>query len=204
MTAMRDKLILTDCDGVLLDWEFGFSDWMRRKGYVQTGHHLGKYDISERYELLTKASSKALVREFNNSAEMLSLSPLHSSIKYIKKLNEEHGFVFHMISSQTDNKAAQKLRIMNLENVFGKHVFTQHTILGCGDDKNEALEPYRDTGCYWLEDKPANAQVGHEIGLRSILVSHHYNKVHDFIGSSIPRLNWKEIYELISENQYSD
>jgi beta-phosphoglucomutase-like phosphatase (HAD superfamily) len=204
MTAMRDKLILTDCDGVLLDWEFGFSDWMRRKGYVQTGHHLGKYAIEERYDGLTKSGSKTLVREFNNSAEMLSLSPLHSSIKYIKKLNEEHGFVFHMISSQTDNKAAQKLRIMNLENVFGKHVFTQHTILGCGDDKNEALEPYRDTGCYWLEDKPANAQVGHEIGLRSILVSHHYNKVHDFIGSAIPRLNWKEIYELISENQYSD
>ena len=204
MTAICDKLILTDCDGVILDWEFGFTDWMRRKGYHlsenEFENYLGKYAINERYGELTKSGAKTLVREFNNSAEMLSLSPLHSSIKYIKKLNEEHGYVFHMISSQTDNKAAQKLRIMNLENVFGKHVFTEHTILGCGDDKDGALEPYRDTGCYWLEDKPANAQVGHEIGLRSILVSHHYNKVHDFIGSSIPRLNWKEIYEMITSD----
>ena len=199
MTAICDKLILTDCDGVLLDWEYGFSDWMRRKGYHLSKNYLGKYAIEERYDGLTKSGAKTLVREYNNSAEMLSLSPLSSSIKYIKKLNEEHGFVFHMISSQTDNKAAQKLRIMNLENLFGKHVFTQHTILDCGDNKNKALEPYRDTGCYWSEDKLANAQVGHEIGLRSILIYHHYNR---FIGSSIPRLNWKQIYELISENQY--
>ena len=83
MTAMRDKLILTDCDGVLLDWEFGFTDWMRRKGYHLSEHYLGKYAIEERYDGLTKSGAKTLVREFNNSAEMLSLSPLSSSIKYI-------------------------------------------------------------------------------------------------------------------------
>ena len=36
----RDKVILTDCDGVLLNWEYAFITWMKRHGYseVENGH----------------------------------------------------------------------------------------------------------------------------------------------------------------------
>ena len=31
---MYNKLILTDADGVLLDWEYAFNIWMTEKGYT--------------------------------------------------------------------------------------------------------------------------------------------------------------------------
>ena len=27
---LKNKVILTDCDGVLIDWTYGFHDWMKR------------------------------------------------------------------------------------------------------------------------------------------------------------------------------
>ena len=39
------KKIITDCDGVLLDWAFAFDVWMREQGYFRlpnTDHHFLK------------------------------------------------------------------------------------------------------------------------------------------------------------------
>ena len=47
--SMRDKLILTDCDGVMLDWMYSFDQWMKRHGYrIQNA---GEYDIGKKYEV---------------------------------------------------------------------------------------------------------------------------------------------------------
>ena len=31
----KDKIILTDIDGVILDWEEGFSVWMEHQGFTK-------------------------------------------------------------------------------------------------------------------------------------------------------------------------
>ena len=48
---------------------------------------------------------------------------------------------------------------MNLEKLFGETVFEKYIILGCGDDKDEALAPYKGTEFYWIEDKVENAAL---------------------------------------------
>ena len=107
-----------------------------------------------------------------------------------------HGYKFHCITSLSSNKYAQKLRIQNLELLFGDNLFDEYVILGCGDDKDDALEPYRDSECFWVEDKVANAELGVELGLKSILVGHTHNA--DYNGD-IPRYQrWKDIYKHIS------
>ena len=74
---MKDKIILTDCDGVCLDWEAGFTDWMNiNKGYKVV--ESGVYDIAVMYGI-EKAEGKRLIREFNNSAWMSSLHALRDS-----------------------------------------------------------------------------------------------------------------------------
>jgi hypothetical protein len=119
-------------------------------------------------------------------------------VYYMKRLNMFHGYRFHCITSLSTNKYAQKLRIQNLELLFGDNLFDDYIILGCGDDKDEALEPYRDTECWWIEDKPKNAKLGEAIGLNSILVAHEHNKDYD---GDIPRYwKWKEIYNHIVGN----
>jgi hypothetical protein len=63
----------------------------------------------------------------------------------------------------------------NLNNVFGKGVVKKLVCLDTGADKHEALEEYKDSGLYWLEDKTENAECGLEFGLKSVLISHGHN-----------------------------
>jgi len=190
------KLILVDADGVLLDWEWAFSVWMEEHGFVKTEGSQFIYDIGKRYGIDHEQGRK-LIKIFNESAAIGFLPPLRDAMYYVKRLHEEHGYVFHCITSLSLDTNAGKLREMNLRKLFGKTAFERIVCLETGADKNEALEPYRDSGCYWLEDKPENAEVGHELGLRSILVEHGHNMNH--VNEQIPVVkNWREIYEIIT------
>ena len=123
------------------------------------------------------------------------IPPLRDAIHYVKKLHEEHGYVFHTCTSLHHNPEAQKLRIMNLEKLFGETVFAKHTILGCGDDKDEALEQYRNSGYVWVEDKVENAIVGAELGLESLVMEHGFNMNDE--GPFTLVKDWKDIYETL-------
>jgi FMN phosphatase YigB (HAD superfamily) len=190
------SLILVDADGVLLDWEWAFSVWMEEHGFVKTEGSQFIYDIGKRYGIDHEQGRK-LIKIFNESAAIGFLPPLRDAMYYVKRLHEEHGYVFHCITSLSLDANAGKLREMNLRKLFGKTAFEKITCLETGADKNEALEPYRDSGCWWIEDKPENAEVGHELGLRSILVEHGHNMNH--VNEQIPVVkNWREIYAIIT------
>ena len=193
--AIPEKTILVDCDGVLLDWEYAFHAWMTRHGYEMCQDGFNMYKIHERYEL-EKPEAKRLVRMFNESAWIRKLPPLRDAVKYVKKLHEEHGYVFHAITSLSDDPYSQHLRTKNLRELFGETVFEKYTYLDTGADKDEALEEYRDCGCYWVEDKPENALVGRNVGLEPILMGHKHNDGANFEGCTRVN-NWKEIYDLI-------
>jgi hypothetical protein len=192
---MEDKIILVDADGVLLNWEFAFDIWMNEHGHKKQPGFQFKYDIGKRYGIEKKVGKK-LIKTFNESAAVGFLPPLRDAIHYVKKLHQEHGYVFRCITSLSLDKNAQKLRRMNLEKLFGETVFEEIVCLDTGADKDGALERYRDSGYYWIEDKIDNAEVGKSIGLRSILVEHGHNMSYD---GDIPLVkNWREIYEIIT------
>ena len=192
---MNQKIILTDADGVLLDWEYAFSVWMEQHGFQTQEDHQFKYDIGKRYGI-EKDQAKKLIKIFNESAHMGFLPPLRDAMFYVKRLHEEHGYVFHCITSMSADENAQELRKMNLSKLFGKTAFTKFIILDTGADKDEALEKYRDKGYWWIEDKITNAVAGHDRGLKTLLMEHGHNM--DFDHVDIPRVrNWKEIYEKI-------
>ena len=193
---MKDKAILVDCDGVLLDWEYAFDQWMKRHGYKisQTGEYLMniKYGIE-------KKESKRLIRMFNESATIRKLPPLRDAIKYVKKLHEEHGYIFHAITSLSNDQYAQHLRSKNLRELFGETAFERYVYLDTGADKDEALAEYAGTECWWCEDKPENALVGAGVGLNSILMNHQHNQSFDDAKYNVTRVNnWKEIYNIIT------
>lgn len=194
--TIADKVILVDVDGVLLDWEYAFTGWMQKHNYqIQEGME-DQYDMTLRYGLKVEDKER-IVRMFNESAWIRKLPPLRDAIKYVRKLHEEHGYVFRVISSLSDCYYSQHLRTKNLIEMFGPSVFENFTYLDTGADKDEALAPYAETGCYWVEDKPQNANLGDDLGLESILVNHHHNEnanVSPFVNRAN---NWKEIYELI-------
>lgn len=193
---LSEKLILVDCDGVLVDWQYGFFRWMREKGYEPVVTN--EYDIAKTFNL-PKDQAKALVRHFNESAAMGWLPQFRDSIKYVRKLHEDHGYVFHCITSLSLDEYAGRLRRKNLEALFGKTVFEKVECLDCGADKDEALLPYKDSGCVFIEDKPENAIAGVNAGLESILITHDHNLKFDNNSHGITRVKyWKEIYEMLT------
>lgn len=188
---MNDKVILTDVDGVLLNWEYAFNVWMKTQGYDRPS--MTDYDMSLRYQI-NKPEMKKLVRLFNQSAVIGFLPPLRDAIHYVRKLHEKHGYVFHVITSLSLDRSAQQLRTMNLQKLFGETVFDRFVYLDTGADKDEALAEYRGTGYLWIEDKPENALVGSQMDLDSILIEHGHNMNDD----RFPLMkNWKDVYEYI-------
>jgi len=185
-------IILTDVDGVLLSWVHSFEWWMKRKGYKKKEL---SYYIDKQYGI-SKKQAKVLVEHFCESAAIGFLPPLRDAIKYVRKFHEEHGAVFHAITSFGEERYAMQLREQNLKRVFGENVFERIHCLPCGADKNEALKRYQGSGWIWVEDKTENANLGAEMGLQSFLMSHQYNW-NQPLDDRVTRVDtWKEIYEI--------
>jgi hypothetical protein len=190
---IMDKVILTDVDGVLLNWEYAFNVWMQRHGY-RLGKNANSYDMGERYDLNDK-KKRELVKFFNESAAIGYLPPLRDAIHYVRKLHEKHGYVFHVLTALSDDHQAQDLRRQNLQKLFGETVFEKFIYCNTGADKDEILEPYTDSGLIWIEDKVENAELGLKLGLESILIEHGHN-MHC---KDIPLMkDWKAVYEYVA------
>ena len=186
-----DKVILTDCDGVLMNWEYAFNVWIQRQGFKMVKGGENHYDMGLRYGLPSDAK-KALVKTFNESAAIGFLPPLRDAMYYVDLLHRKHGYVFHMLTSLSLDPAAQELRIQNTKKLFGETAFEKFVFADCGADKDDILAPYKDTGYYWIEDKVENAELGWSLGLESIVMEHGHN-MND---KRFPTMkNWKEIYE---------
>ena len=190
---MKNKVILTDCDGVILDWVYAFDQWMLRHDYKIIDN--SQYQMDLKYSLDPK-EAKRLVRMFNESAAIRKLPPLRDAIKYIRKLHEEHGYIFHAITSLSTDQYACHLRTKNLRELFGDTAFEKYVYLDTGADKDDELVKYQGTGCWWIEDKPENADCGLRFGLNSVLINHNFNQ--NYTGNAKTVQNWKEIYNLVT------
>ena len=192
----KDKIILTDCDGVVLDWEEGFSIWMEHHGHSKVEGYQYVNSIGDRYGL-TKEQGNKLVKQFNESAAIGFLPPLRDAQYFVKKLHEQHQYKFIAITSLSLDPYAKYLRERNLKKLFGD-AFIDVICLDTGADKDTILEEYgqKYPGNYWVEDKPENVNWGIDAGLNGILVEHGHNL--DYKGNATIVKNWQEIYSIIT------
>ena len=203
-----DRIILTDVDGVLLEWESHFTEWMLQRNYYDDQQQRvypykllpdkqNTYEMADRFGLSIIEIRKE-IREFNKSAWMGTQCPMPDSQTWVKLLAAE-GWTFIPITSQTSDIPAQQLRKKRLGELFGDHIFKNYHILDTGSDKDSVLAEFHNTGLYFIEDKPKNALTGLKYGVRPILIDHPYNR--DFQHPDIIRVNnWKQIHELLHED----
>jgi len=193
---ISNRIILTDVDGVLLEWEFHFTKWMVSRGYKLKDNFVSEYDMQKRFEDNT-VDIKVKIREFNRSAWMSTQPPMPDSQTWVKLLHAE-GWTFIPITSQTSDIPAQELRKRRLEELFGKNVFQNYFIFDTGSGKDSALTEFHGTGLWWVEDKWTNALAGLKFGLKPLFINHAYNQ--EYSHPDITRVNnWQEIHKIVSK-----
>jgi hypothetical protein len=189
-----NKTILTDCDGVLLDWEKGFDRWIQRQGYQFNPVYKSYYSINQRYGI-PHGKGMELVEKFNHGSDFEQLEPWRDSVEYVKRLAGE-GWKFVVITTAGTHPWTHGLRWTNLINVFGEGVFESLHVLPIHGDKGDVLGNYKDSGLYWIEDKPSNAELGFKYGLKPLLMVADYNENY---ANKITKVdNWKEIYKIVT------
>ncbi len=189
---MENKLILADCDGVLLHWEWYFDRWMSKHGYTKRIHDA--YSTSQAYNI-SEERGEQLVRMFNETVYAGNLPPLRDAVKYVRKLHEEYGCIIHVISSISGEAEIAEARKRNLHNVFGSSVFYKITCLDDSISKLVALNEYAGSKAIWVEDVVANYKLGETLDLHPVLITQSYNAYADV---SDRVYGWKSIYELVT------
>lgn len=188
-----DKIILTDVDGVLLNWHGLFRRWMTEKGFVEDTTQTS-YSLAKRYNL-TEDRMRALVLQFNTSAAVGFCPAERDAAHYVRRLGEK-GWKFICITAMGGDRFSEQLRIQNLERIFG-HVFINHYFVGLNEPKDHILELFAGSEYWWVEDKLANAEAGLKYGLRPILIKHDHN-AHYESDEILCVDNWKQIYAIVT------
>ena len=197
-----NRIILTDVDGVLLEWENHFTKWMITRGHKLKEDYKSEYDMGKRFIFYSNVFNedpnyiKLAIREFNKSAWMATQPPMPESQTWVKLLHAE-GWTFIPISSQTSDIPAQELRKRRLEELFGEDAFYNFHILETGQDKDDVLAEFHGTGLYFVEDKWTNALAGLRYGLKILFINHPYNQKYKH--PNITRVsNWQNIYKIVT------
>lgn len=191
----ENSLILTDCDGVLLQFEKPFRQWMTKKGF-QLSNDYRSYYLHHHFNNLPSSDLSSLVNEFVTSDDFAQLPPLRDSKFYVNRLHQEFGFQFHVITSIGLDPKSKQLREENLKQVFGSAV-SQVTCVDLAAGKEAALLPYINSNLTWIEDKWENYMTGKILGLNSILMRHSHN-VERAHGPGNYVDTWRDIYNLIT------
>lgn len=189
------KLILTDVDGVLLDWNEGLYQWMKAKGYERKSEK--HYDLGPLYGIDDDLANDLAI-EFNHSKYVIDLSPLRDAVKYVKKLHEEQGFVLHCVTAIPNTQYIWNGRYKNLCDIFGTSAIGRLECTGTSENKRKILEEYKDDGIPWIEDRIENAEMGLEYGLDCYLIEHEFNKDEKLHEDLNKVKNWRELYDMFS------
>jgi len=194
-----NKIILTDADGCLVDWNKGFNEFMAARGMPQLPNTDDQYSIAIRHGIAIQ-DAVTLIKEFNESPLIEHLIPFADSVEYVRKLSEL-DFRFIVVTSISDAPAAKFCRTRNLLNLFGD-IFDEINCIEMGASKAHILKNWADTGYFWIEDHMRQAEAGYEVGLKTVLISHPYNSHYktDLFPSVSYTSPWKEIYDMVCKD----
>lgn len=196
---MNDRIILTDADGCLFNWNNAFNEFMIERGYDIVPGEEENYSVAERFNL-SPGIKMNFIKEFNHSDRIAKLLPHADAQKYVAKLNDE-GYKFVVITSLSEKPSAYAHRWKNLKDTFGNAIIDLHC-LRIGVHKGERLKEWEDSNMFWIEDHVSNAVAGAKYGLRAIVIDHVYNTQyceddHLLYARTTQETPWADIYELV-------
>ncbi len=185
-----DKIILSDVDSVLLNFNAGFEIYLRELNYPIRPDFHSHNNLTSALNLSFE-EEQILVHNFFETDGVFELSAVSHAIDAVQTLYG-HGWDFVAISACPSSQTIRERRFQNLEEVFGINFLDLH-LTGAGGCKKSVLSSY--DPAIWVEDNHVNAVVGHELGHRTFLIDYPHNRID---GCPVERVNdWKEIMDAI-------
>lgn len=182
------KILLTDLDGVILDWSGRFDEYL--KMYSPTSKSMDPTVFEQTDDIAQHMIA------FNRSAWIGYLEPLRDAREILKNFKQDGWQIFACTAMGYDPYSCS-LRKKNIENLF-PNIFDRVEMTAFGEPKHNWLSQWRNSGAVWVEDKWANAIAGADFGLKTFLMKHSYNTKHDYQG--VEKVdNWTQIYNKVTQ-----
>ena len=201
MMMKNEKIIFSDVDEVVVQWLPVFSNILTERGFkiidptqYFLNHH---FDIPE-------DEIEDVIKVMNTSEFFQDLPPVDNSVFYARKIAKDFGYKFFFISACGDydkNHSSYKKRMNNLDLIVGREYIKDLICVENSKEKYYHLKPYSNSNHFWIEDNIVNAEMGEELGFKSILYETSWNSKYS---GGIQRVkSWKEIYSLVKEREIS-
>ena len=196
--------IITDVDGVLLDWFKGFETWITEVKGVKPIHDAtpSMYKLTDKYPFTSEELFK-LIEEFNSSSYFGELKPIGESVEYLGRLLVDNTKSVVWLSAGSVEGREEEcfdMRSKNLKECFGTDI--PGTLLVMDTPKDQYLAQYqKEMGddLVFIEDSLSHAEVAIKMGIRTILLGTTYNNSKNKSKLLYRAKDWAEIYNIIGK-----
>jgi FMN phosphatase YigB (HAD superfamily) len=190
---------MTDVDDCLFAWNDAFMEFANKfyPQYEPVIDAMAHWRIWDKFSNVSESQSEEMLLHFNTSAKQAFMPPKWDSVEYVNRLIEE-GWRYIAITSVSDDPDVYKLRKMCLDTLFPGGCIELHCLPLHGE-KKDYLKQWQGKPYYWIEDKLKNAEAGHELGFKTIIMDHPYNQN---ASEGITRVNsWEQVYSILTSSQ---
>lgn len=163
------NLVLSDIDGVCLQWSKGFEKFIERHPVHELPNNPDDQDRFNDIETelgLTDEETQELIGEFHESDIYAHLPPYSDALKCVNELSDK-GFRFVAITAAGISKKSLNLRRYNLDKYF-PGVFEDIHMTKISGTKGKVLDSYERT--WWIEDSWKHALTGDQLGHNCFLI----------------------------------
>lgn len=190
--------VITDVDGVLLDWESAFEGWMTKHRNVVPNHSLSPntYNMEDKYGLKDQ-EILSHINEFNATVAFGHLAPVRDALEVVPGLLGTERFDWFWLScarpdGDSDGHETAIRRFFNIKDVFGYPM--QGLCLKVRESKVSALKTFDPHKSVFIEDSLAHAMEGARAGFCTFLLDYPYNQTPNKMPNAIVRVrSWADI-----------
>lgn len=176
----KQKVIVFDCDEVLLDHLAGFREWVKKKyNFITKTEYPTDYSLCDWLEIDEHTDVQKLLNEFNSSTiEFGLLKPIHESVRSLLH-SLRHCYpdaVFAILTKSGTHGHAEVLRHVNIQHVF-PDIFDEIHIVETYQTKRGALAKLQakyNVVCL-VDDYIDNIETAVSLGIHGIMLKRPHN-----------------------------
>lgn len=196
--------VITDVDGVLLDWFYGFEQWITNIKGVKPVHATAPsmYSLQDKYPL-TQQEIVEHIAEFNSSKYFGELLAVRGAESYFCSMLSHRNMKWSWLScGAVDDKETEclEMRKQNLRKRFHREI--PGILLPMSAKKLTCLAAYSELfgeDMVFIEDSLSHAMDAVKMGIKTVLLDYPYNQQQKDPYLLYRAKNWKEIYEFLLE-----